>query len=416
MITKQLTLNSIWLIFDKCFILLGGLITTLIVARYLKPEDMGLINYAVLIAGFCSVVSQWGAKFTIFESSARKSKKTGNYVSKTIIPRVMLYLFVWMLFSIYIYITENREDTLFVSVLSLSMIFLALDIYQYFFDGSLLSKYNTFATFAGRLFSIFSRLSLVYFEFSLWYFLIPLALEGVIILLIKFLVFNIKLEIGKSQDTDTNKDVIEYFKNGTPIVIFSFFSLFYDKLNMILIKEYLSFSDVAIFTMAKTLSMAWTFLPLSFATSIITKELSLLNGVYLSKAYRMIFFTSVPAILVTYFYSGLIINITLGDGYYEAKDYLFWLCVLAMFSCVNITTNRVIASKNVNGKSFLIKKSFILSILSVFFGVILIGKYGIDGALINASIIMFVDLIVLNVLHDAKYFKDVLRACVKTSL
>ncbi|HEV8515783.1 MAG TPA: oligosaccharide flippase family protein, partial [Cyclobacteriaceae bacterium] len=46
--------NISWLIFEKGFTLLVGLIVGVYVARYLKPENFGLLNYAI---SFVSIFS-----------------------------------------------------------------------------------------------------------------------------------------------------------------------------------------------------------------------------------------------------------------------------------------------------------------------------------------------------------------------
>lgn len=409
---RNVFVNALWMIFDKSFILLGGLITTLIVARYLSPSDMGLINYAILISGFCTVISQWGGTFIIFEAATKDAELANNYVEKTIIVRVILYCLVWGAFSLYLYLNESKEDFVFVSVLSLSMLFLGLDVYQYFFDGQLNSRLNSYATFSGRLFSIITRLLLVYFNADLWCFLIPLASEGLIILSIKMFCYR-KLKSEQYPKVASSKINVDYLRSGLPIVVFSFLSLFYDKMNLFLIKEYMAFSDVAIFTMAKTLAMAWTFLPMSFSTSIITRELKDLDGKYLAKSYKSILLVSIIPLLTTYFFSEDVIRYTLGSEYDEAASYLFWLCLLAMFSCFNITTNRVIASMGKIGKRHLIKKSIILSAISIAIGIKLVDKYGILGAIGSSSIIMFIDLFILNIFFNYRYFKNVYAYTVK---
>lgn len=410
MISRKLIANSLWLIFDKSFILLGGLVTTLIVARYLSPQEMGLINYSIMISGFCTVVSQWGAKFTLFDTATRDVHKANLFLGFTIIPRIILYFLLWSFFSFYLYNSEKFEDFIFISAFSLSMIFLAIDVYQYLFDGQLKSKFNTYATFLGRLFSIVSRLIIVYLDLGLWYFLIPAILEGILVFGVKLVLHSRGVNRNKI-NVDSNESFysvnIEYFKSGLPIVIFSFISLFYDRVNILLIKEYMTFSDVAIFSMAKTLAMSWTFLPMSFSTSIITKELNKLNGIYLAQSYRTIFLVSIIPLLVAFFFPDHVILYSLGTDYVESASYLFWLCLLAMFSCVNITTNRVIASFGLRGKKFLIKKSIILSIVSICGGLIFISEFGIIGALFNASIIMMVELFLLNFIFNRKYFCNV---------
>lgn len=408
MINRRITFNAFWLIIDRSFILVGGLITTLIVARYLNTEQMGLINYSVVAAGFLSVFSQWGANFTLFESAARGDGKDLAYLSDTIISRILLYLTFWVFFVLYLFYSESKNDAIFISIFTLSMIFLALDVYQYVFDGRLLSKYNTVATFVGRAFSIISRLIFVLYEMNFWYFLIPLCLEGIVILFIKCVVFNKKL--SKTINTSKYDQSVrkEFFAVGFPVVLFSFFSLFSDKINLILIKEFSSFSEVAVYTMAKMLSMAWTFLPLSFSTSIITQEIENMDGAHLARAIMVIILTSIPALVVTYFFSDFVISILLGAEYESSASYLFSLCLLAMFACISMTWNRIIASRH-DGRRFLVRKAIVLSFFSLTFGFFIIREYHIYGAIVNVSICAFIDIFIMNYFYDHNYFKMVMK-------
>src|SRR3989337_3165287 len=46
--------NAFWLIFEKCFSLVVGMVVGIYVARYLQPEAFGLLNYGI---GFVSIFS-----------------------------------------------------------------------------------------------------------------------------------------------------------------------------------------------------------------------------------------------------------------------------------------------------------------------------------------------------------------------
>lgn len=63
--------NSLWLIIDKLFLLLGGLIVTTMVARYLGPEQLGKLSYGITLSFLCAIISQWGASFSNISKRAR---------------------------------------------------------------------------------------------------------------------------------------------------------------------------------------------------------------------------------------------------------------------------------------------------------------------------------------------------------
>ena len=57
--------NAFWLIFEKGFTLVVGLVVGIYVARYLQPENFGLLNYTI------SFVSIFSAFSTLAASLAR---------------------------------------------------------------------------------------------------------------------------------------------------------------------------------------------------------------------------------------------------------------------------------------------------------------------------------------------------------
>ena len=52
--------NAFWLIFEKGFTLFVGMVVGIYVARYLKPETFGLLNYAISFVGIFSAFSTLG--------------------------------------------------------------------------------------------------------------------------------------------------------------------------------------------------------------------------------------------------------------------------------------------------------------------------------------------------------------------
>ncbi|MGF1756286.1 hypothetical protein L4C33_22210, partial [Vibrio makurazakiensis] len=91
-IKNKLISNSLWLIVDKCFLLIGGLIVTAMVARYLGPEQLGKISFGVTLSVLCTIISQWGASYTIFNMSSKNEIKTLVTISATFLPRLLFYI------------------------------------------------------------------------------------------------------------------------------------------------------------------------------------------------------------------------------------------------------------------------------------------------------------------------------------
>src|SRR5882672_10806171 len=67
--------NAFWLIFEKGFSLFVGLVVTVSVARYLRPENYGLLNYALSFVSIFSAFSTLGIDQIIVRELAKNPEK-----------------------------------------------------------------------------------------------------------------------------------------------------------------------------------------------------------------------------------------------------------------------------------------------------------------------------------------------------
>src|SRR6478609_404721 len=67
--------NISWLIFEKGFTLLVGLIVGVYVARYLQPENFGLLNYAISFVSIFSAFSTLGLDQIIVRELAKAPER-----------------------------------------------------------------------------------------------------------------------------------------------------------------------------------------------------------------------------------------------------------------------------------------------------------------------------------------------------
>src|SRR5688572_30948770 len=70
--------NVSWLIFEKGFTLLVGLVVGIYVARYLEPEQFGLLNYAISFVSIFSAFSTLGMDQIIVRELATQPEKQAD--------------------------------------------------------------------------------------------------------------------------------------------------------------------------------------------------------------------------------------------------------------------------------------------------------------------------------------------------
>src|SRR5690606_1863501 len=121
-------------------------------ARYLGPENLGIINYGVSLIAFFTVICNLGIENVIIKDFINDKKNKGNILFSTIIIRFLVSVIsIFTIFLIVSIIHYNEELIITIIVLqSLSLIFRSLDTIDYWFQSELASKYTVMAKTLAR--------------------------------------------------------------------------------------------------------------------------------------------------------------------------------------------------------------------------------------------------------------------------
>lgn len=388
-------LNSMWLIIDKLFLLVGGLLVSILVVRYLGPENYGRLTYGLTLSILCTTISQWGASYTIFNTATKDRNKTVNYIVHSYWFRTAAYILTWLIISLFLFLTLEKNDAYFISLVCFSNIFLALDIYQYYFNGTLNSKVNAIVSMKSKVVTIVIRLILVFYSFELFYFIIPVLIEGLIVIVSKWRRFK---EILKERDYSNLDCGKEYILFGMPFLISNVLVFGYTKINEILLQNLVSFIDLGLYNAGFLIANAWTFLPLSIGTSLITKALRENDISNYSFTYFVMFMVSLPLLVFIGFFSLDIVSISFGSEYLDIGHYLLIMSISAFLGTLGFLNNRHIASLPGGGK-YLSKKIAFTTLLSLLTSFWAVSNYGIEGAVFNLFFVEVFSLTLGNYLY-----------------
>src|SRR6267154_3999938 len=81
--------NAFWLAFEKGFSLFVGLVVAITVARYLKPENYGLLNYALSFVSIFSAFSTLGIDQIMVRELAKDPAKKNELLGTGFIIKVV---------------------------------------------------------------------------------------------------------------------------------------------------------------------------------------------------------------------------------------------------------------------------------------------------------------------------------------
>ncbi|WP_304544132.1 flippase [Sulfurimonas microaerophilic] len=384
MIKQKILKNISWLFFDNIVRIFGGLLVGIWVARYLGPNDFGILNYSLAYTALYMFFVKLGLDQIIIREIVKKPKLT-NYMMGTAFGLKFIGSII-TLFLIYLslYFLETDSITkIVIFIISVGFILQSIDVIDFFYQSKVLSKYVVIARNTAFILSSLLKIYFILNEYSVLYFAVAnvfdLFLSGL------FLIFIYKktgYAINKWRFS--TKKAIELLKFSWPLALSFFLISIYTKIDQVMIGNMLDTEKVGIYSVAVRLSEVWLLIPNIMISTMMPYFVSLReenNQLYherLVLLYSFMFWLGVFVGIVTIIFGEDIILFLFGQVYlgaYEALIYNIWS---GIFISQAVARGIWLISENL--QKYRLYNNVMAVVLNIFMNFILIPKYGVAGA------------------------------------
>lgn len=183
LIKNRVLSNAKWIIACKIVQSLLQLVIGMLCARYLGPKDYGIINYAAAIVGIVTPIVQLGLNSTLVQEFIDNPEKEGKILGTALVMDLASSLACFSMVSLFVsVVNHNDSKVIWVCVLySISLIFKALELLQYWFQYKLLSKFPSVVMVISYIFVSLYRIFLLVTAKSIYWFALVHALDFAII-------------------------------------------------------------------------------------------------------------------------------------------------------------------------------------------------------------------------------------------
>ena len=388
MYKKKILKNFSWLLFDNICRVFIGLFVGIWVARYLGPNNYGILNYAVAYIAFFSFLSKIGLDPIVVRELAKSVHNKNALLGTSFI----LKLTGGTLSVIFIYLTiiiVKSNDILtqhFVVILSFSYIFISFDVVDFYFRSKLLSKSIALSRIASLVLSSGIKIVLIVLNKPLMYF----AIASLIDFILTSLLFIYSYHLSKQS---IKKWVFEWgvarllLIDSWPIMISTFLIFIFLKVDQIMIDYFLNPTQVGIYSVAVRISEAWYFLPQIIASTLMPYfiELKNKNNDYYEKqiihAYSVVFYMGIIVGISTIILGKYFILYTFGNQYIDAYKALIFNIWAGIFVAQSSIRGVWIVIENLQRYRILI--NFLSLGINIGLNCVLIPILGINGAAIT---------------------------------
>ena len=376
--------NTSWLLVDRMLRLFLGLLVGVYVARYLGPNNYGLLQYSISYVAIIGPISKMGLGNIVVREIVLDKKVRhevlGTSFTLRIIGSFILLIFVFILISI----TENDYLTkTMIIIIALGQIFHSVEIFEFFFRANVKAKYASIARIAGLIYSSISRLLLIYLSAPLLYFAIVYSTEWLVKGIFLIVFYHRKKENTKRWSFNFHR--AKYLlKNSWPFVFSGISIMIFLKIDQIMVKNILGNRASGLYAVVIRLSELWFFIPMAINNSLMPAIMNYKkkdNEIYLKRLTQLFSLISKTGILIAitiFIFSKHIINILYGVEYLEAYVVLRLYIWSSVFMFLNNTAWQWHIAENNQKLGFY--RSFIAAILNIVLNWIFIPIMGLTGA------------------------------------
>ncbi|QEP43614.1 flippase [Ectothiorhodospiraceae bacterium BW-2] len=382
--------NLAWLFVDKVLRMGVGLLVGVWLARYLGPEQFGLLNYALALLALFSTVAAVGLNPIVVRESVHQPDAAPVILGSALLLRLIAGSIAIMAMNLTLYALRPDDPLAQISVLILSMtlLFRASEVVRYWFESQVQLRYWVWVE--NSLFLLMSGVKVVLilhaapFIAFIWVILIEAGL----------------LAIGVGWiywcRTQTIAWRVRYARlkqllHDSWLFMFSAMAMvLYTRIDQIMLGEMVGNDAVGLYSAATRISEAWYFIPVIIVTSLfpaILKAKQRSESAYyqrLQQLMDLVIWLSVAVAIAVTLLSDRLITGLFGEAYQAAAGVLvihIWASLLMSLGLVG--AKWFVAE---NHALFNFQRTAVGVALNVLLNWLLIPKYGIDGAAIATLI------------------------------
>lgn len=399
---KKLLFNILWLVFDKIFILLLQFFVGVKIANYYGATLFGQYSYAISLVAFSNIF------FELINSRVLKKYYTKenfnilvfntNFFKNSI---AIILFFIPIIYKFFYKI----DDTLFCLLLLLcldNVLMTATSGIENFFEYKLEAKRIVISNNIVKIISYFLQYICMILNKGIIFIAIVRCIGSLIRVIILKYQYNSSY-LGKLENKSVKLDIKLIVKiiDESKYLWFSFVSfLIYTQTDRLMINHYLGVEEVGVYTIGMQLSSILAILIGPIQNSLFPKFLELYRDDY-QKYYN---FYKLTNTIITQFYliitliSIIVVKYTFKYVYssqYDGAILIYSILAFSVFIKANgsLQTSHM-TIKNITKKSFY--KTLVSLILNIILNILLIPKYGINGAAIATLITQFIALFLID--------------------
>ena len=376
--------NLFWAVLGKIVSLLSGLFVGIIVARYLGPEQYGLMDYVISYVFLFQSFAIFGLDSIETREEARGHEPFPVIIGTAFTLKVVLAIIFMVAVIITSWFMEaDGYTTLLVAVYSLSIVFNTLGVIRNYFTAIVQNEYVVKAEIARTLIGIVIKLALLLCHASLTIFMVAYMFDFVLVA--SGYVMAYRTKVGRIRDWRFDADVARYLlRESFPLLLTNVAVIVYQRIDHVMIGQMIDKVAVGYYSVASRFVEVLIYIPMMLAQTITpvlvsTRERSEQEYIYKGQQFmNLSLWCSFLVAALTSLLSYWVVRYTFGTEYLPAVAVLQVLSFKAASVALSNTAGAMLVTEGL--QRWAILRDGFGCIVCVVLNYLLLPRYGIMAA------------------------------------
>jgi O-antigen/teichoic acid export membrane protein len=383
---KKYLNNILWIMGDKVTNLGVSFFVTVVVARYLGPEEFGLFSYAISVSSLFAAAGHMGLSGLVVREVVKRPDERGTTLGTTLGLKLIGMGGGYLLLLLYAGLYEGISSIEFVLLATAGAVLLLrpFDIVDFWFQAFVQARYVSFARISGLLISSALKVSCVFLGASVIYFVAANVIQALVVAAMLLVLYSAKSSVKFSEWNFSWTRAKELFGQGWMVYLGSIFAVIYLKVDQVMLRWFEGSESVGIYAVAAQFSEAWYFVPAAIVTSVFPKLMKLREQSQkefdrrFQQLLDLLLILALTIALIMTFASEFLVTTFFGEHYLESADILVIHIWAALFIFMRAAFSKWILIENVLVFSLITQG--LGSGANVILNYFLIPEYGVTGA------------------------------------
>lgn len=311
---------------EKVFTVILSMIVSIFVARYLGPEDFGILSYAISLSSLFGIATHMGLSGLSIRELVNNPDEHKEIMGTVFGIKFAAGFLAMTAFLVFIFVVGDKNEVEFwvLLIVSGTILLKPFEVIDFWFQSKVRAKYSSIVRAIGSISLSVIKFSLVILGAQLLTFAAASLFQSLLIALLFLFFFIKKADLPiKSLKFKLSK-AKSLLGQGWMIMLGAIFTIVYLKIDQVMIRWIINLEEVGVYSVAAKLSEAWYFFPTVIVSSLFPKllELRKKDEVKFKARFQQLFdflFTIalILAIVVTFIAESLI-NFLYGTDFGEA--------------------------------------------------------------------------------------------------